>query len=193
MSERFPIQFKTPEEYAPGDVIISSEQIDTRLTEMAEQIARKYHVGDQLVVVGLLKGAFMVTPLLASKLHDAGLTDIEVSFMTIKSYTDGTRATSEPRIVQDMDINPHSRRVLLVDDISDTRRSLKVASNLINDKGAKSVETLVLLDKPDRQEVDFTPDYVGFTIPDIWVQGMGMDTDEAGRCDRRIIKGPYSY
>lgn len=193
MLETSPFRFRNPQDYAPGDVILSAEQIDTRMTEMAHEVAEKYTVGDRLVVVGLLKGAFMVTPMLAAKLHEAGLTDVEVSFMTIKSYTEGTTATSEPKIVQDMDINPHGRRILLVDDISDTRRSLKVASNLIRDKGAESVETLVLLDKPERQEVDFTPDYVGFTIPDIWVQGMGMDTNERGRCDRRIIKGPYTY
>jgi hypoxanthine phosphoribosyltransferase len=193
MIERSPVHFKSPQEYVPGEVILSAEQIDTRLTEMAQEVAEKYAPGDRLVVVGLLKGAFMVTPILAAKLHEAGLTDVEVSFMTIKSYSDGTTATSEPKIVQDMDINPHGRKVLLVDDIADTRRSLKVASNLIRDKGVESVETLVLLDKPDRQEVDFTPDYIGFTIPDIWVQGMGMDTNEGGRCDRRIITGPYVY
>lgn len=186
------MKFRDPRSYAPGDVLISEKAIDARLTEMAQGIAAEYQ-GKGLVLVGLLKGAFMVMPMLASKLHDAGLTDMEVSFMTVKSYANGTTATSEPQIIQDMDINPAGRHVLVVDDISDTRRSLDVVSSLIRGRKAASVRTFVLLDKPDRKEVDFTPDYVGFTIPNVWAQGMGMDTDGEGRCDRRVIVGPHSY
>jgi hypoxanthine phosphoribosyltransferase len=179
-------------QYQPGDVIISQTQIKERLEDLAFQISQKYK-GKNLLVVGILKGAFKLTADLTSKLHEQGLTDLEISFVTLKSYPDGTRAKYEPNIVQDMDINPEGRHVLLVDDVLDTGRSLQVMHKLIESKKAKTVESFALVDKPERRQVDYKTDYVGFTIPDIWLQGYGMDTAEAGRADPDIIAGPYKY
>jgi hypoxanthine phosphoribosyltransferase len=118
---------------------------------------------------------------------------LEISFITLKSYPDGTKAKYEPKIVQDMDINPEGRRVLLVDDVLDTGRSLEIIHKLLKAKKAKSVESLALVDKPERRQVDYKTDYIGFTLSDIWLQGYGMDTAEVGRADPDIIVGPYNY
>ena len=178
--------------YQPGDVLISHDQIKKRLEELALKISQKYK-GKKLLVVGILKGAFKLTADLTSELHKNGLTDLEISFITLKSYPDGTRAKYEPKIIQDMDINPQGRRVLLVDDVLDTGRSLEIIHKLLIAKKAKSIESLALVDKPEKRQVDYKTNYVGFTLPDIWLQGYGMDTGEVGRADPDIIVGPYEY
>lgn len=178
--------------YQPGEIIISHAKIQTRLAELAVQISQKYK-GQRLLVVGILKGAYKLTADLTSELHKQGLTDLEISFVTLKSYPDGTRAKYEPKIIQDMDINPEGRHVLLVDDVLDTGRSLEVIHKLIDSKKAKSIESLALVDKPEKRQVAYTASYIGFTLPDVWLQGYGMDTGEVGRADPNIIAGPYAY
>lgn len=179
-------------EYKSGDVLISRQQIQKKLQEITLEISKKYK-GQRLIIVGVLKGAFKLVADLTSELHQQGLTDLEISFITLKSYPDGTKAKYEPQIVQDMDINPEGRSVLLVDDVLDTGRSLQVVHRLIESRKAKSVESLALVDKPDRRQVNYKANYVGFTIPDIWIQGFGMDTGEIGRADPNIIVGPHKY
>jgi hypoxanthine phosphoribosyltransferase len=179
-------------QHRPGEVIISQIEIQKKLEVLAIQISQKYK-GKKLLIVGILKGAFKLTADLTSQLHKQGLTDLEISFFTLKSYPDGTRAKYEPKIIQDMDINPEGRHVLLVDDVLDTGRSLQVIHKLIESKKAKTVESFALVDKPEKRQVDYKTDYVGFTIPDIWLQGYGMDTAEVGRADPDIIAGPYKY
>jgi len=186
------LQFKKAQEYKKGDVLIPHELIQKRIKEIASEIAPKYK-GKKLLMVGVLKGAFKMTGDLALELHVQGLTDLEISFITMKSYFTGTKAEYEPQIVQDMDINPGKRHVLLLDDILDTGKSLQFVYKLIKDKGAVSVESFVLLDKPARRIVDYKADYVGFTIPNVWVQGYGIDTGEIGRAGPNIIVGPYKY
>jgi hypoxanthine phosphoribosyltransferase len=179
-------------QYQPGEILISQAQIQKKLEELAFKISQKYK-GKNLLVVGILKGAFKLTADLASELHKQGLTDLEISFVTLKSYPDGTRAKYEPKIIQDMDINPEGRCVLLVDDVLDTGRSLQIIHKLIESKKAKTVESFALVDKPQKRQVDYKTDYVGFTLADVWLQGYGMDTGEVGRADPNIIVGPYKY
>ena len=186
------LQFKKPQEYKPGDVLIPQAIIQERIKELSAEIAEKYK-GRQLLIVGVLKGAFKIVADLTSELHRQGVTDLEISFITMKSYPDGTKAKYEPRIVQDMDISSEGRPVLLVDDVLDTRRSLAVVHKLIKSRGAISVESFALVDKPERRQVDYKADYVGFTIPNIWLQGYGMDTAEFGRAEPNIIVGPHKY
>lgn len=186
------LQFKASQEYKPGDVLISHEIIQERIKELSAEIAEKYK-GKQLLIVGVLKGAFKIVSDLTSELHKQGLTDLEISFITMKSYPDGTTAKYEPRIVQDMDISSEGRPVLLVDDVLDTGRSLEIVDKLIKSRGAVSVESFALVDKPERRQVDYKANYVGFTIPNIWLQGYGMDTRELGRGEPNIIVGPHEY
>lgn len=192
MSASKTLQFKRAKDYKPGEIIISHEFIQERIKELGTMVAKKYK-GQKLLVVGILKGAFKVTADLTTELHKLGVTDLEISFIAMKSYPDGTKAKYEPKIVQDMDISPEGRQALLVDDVLDTGKSLQVVHKLIKDRGAKSVESFALVDKPERRQVNYKADYVGFTIPDVWLQGYGMDTGEVGRAESNIIVGPYNY
>jgi len=90
-------------------------------------------------------------------------------------------------------VNPQARDILLVDDIADTGKTLSSVISLLKNKGAQKVQSLVLMDKPSRREITFQPDYTGFEIPNVWVQGRGMDSDGFGRGDPNIRKGPYFY
>jgi hypoxanthine phosphoribosyltransferase len=192
MSVSKSLQFKRAQDYKPGEILIPHEFIQERIKELGVVIAKKYK-GKKLLIVGVLKGAFKITADLTSELHRQGLTDLEISFITMKSYLTGTRADYEPKIVQDMDMNPDKRYVLLLDDVLDTGRSLQIVHELIKTRRAISVESFVLLDKPERRKVDYKADYVGFTIPNVWVQGYGMDTQEIGRGEPNIIAGPYKF
>lgn len=186
------IKFRPANEYKPGDILINHDSIEQKIEELALKIAEKYR-GKKLLVVGILKGTFKLMADFTTKLHAAGLQDLEISFITVKSYPDGTKADYEPNIVQDMDINPEERNVLIVDDVLDTGRSMLVVHKLIKAKEAKSVESFALIDKPERRQVEYRADYVGFTIPNVWIQGFGMDTSEVGRAEPNIIIGPYTY
>jgi hypoxanthine phosphoribosyltransferase len=185
-------QFKQPQEYKEGDIIISAEEIDTRLDEFIPELVKEYK-GKHLLLVGLLTGAAWLTVDLLERLHRAGLSDAELTFMKVSSYRNGETATYEPRIEYDMVINPNGRHILIVDDIADTGKTLAAVRALLKSKSATTVKSLVLLDKPSRRETQFQADFVGFEIPNIWVQGRGMDSDGYGRGDPNIRKGPYRY
>ncbi len=174
-------------EHEPGEILISHEQIQARLVELARQVTERYK-GQKPLFVGVLTGAFILSGDFAVKLYEAGLTEAEFTFIDAKSYGKGTQAGELK--TDDRGINVLGRHVVLLEDIADTGNSGKGATELMIAKGAASVAMLALLDKPSRREVDFHPDYVGFTIEDIWVEGYGMDTGERGRGNPHIIYGP---
>jgi len=185
-------EFKKPEEYKEGDIIISAEEIDRCLDELVIQLVKQYHK-KKLLLVGLLTGAAWLTVDLLERLHLQGMTDAQLTFMKVSSYPTGSNANYEPRIAYDMLINPQGRHILLIDDIADTGKTLVAVAALLKSKEVASLQSLVLVDKPSRRETTFHPDYVGFVIPTIWVQGRGMDSDGYGRGDPNIRKGPYRY
>ena len=185
-------EFKDPQDYKEGDIVVSAEEIERRLDELAPQLAKKYK-GKKPLLVGLLTGAAWLTVDLLERFHTLGITDAQLTFMKVSSYRNGDTAAFEPRIEYDTLINPQGRHVLLVDDIADTGKTLSAVSALLKSKGIETVKSLVLVDKPSRREIVYTPDYVGFEIPNVWVQGRGMDSDGFGRGDPNIRKGPYHY
>jgi hypoxanthine phosphoribosyltransferase len=185
-------KFKKPEEYQEGDIIISSDEIDNRLDELAAQLAKEYKE-KRALLVGLLTGAAWVTVDLFERLHILGITDAQLTFMKVSSYQNGDSATYEPRIEYDMLINPKERHVILVDDIADTGKTLAQVAVLLKSKDVASITSIVLIDKPERREISYKPDYIGFEIPNIWIQGRGMDSDGYGRGDPNVRKGPYHY
>lgn len=184
--------FKNPDAYKVGEIIISAAEIDNRLDEIAPQLAKEYK-DKHLLLVGLLTGAAWLTVDLLKRLHASGVTDIELNFLKVSSYQNGTTATQEPHIEYEMSINPKGRNILLVDDIVDTGKTLATVTKLLQSKNIGTIKSLVLLDKPSRREIDYHPDYCGFEIPNIWVQGRGLDSDGFGRGDPNIRKGPYHY
>jgi hypoxanthine phosphoribosyltransferase len=158
------------------DVPIPADKIRERLDEVARDIARAYE-GKSVTVVGILNGCLMFVADLVRRID----LPLRVAFVTASSYR-GTATTPGRLEVRD-ELLPDltGRHVLLVDDILDTGKTLtRVVAHLIN-RGAASVKVAVLLRKLGRQEVPFEPDFVGFTIPDKFVVGYGLDFNDEYR------------
>jgi hypoxanthine phosphoribosyltransferase len=174
-------------DFKPGDVLIDAKTITNRLDEISSLIAVDYP--SEFVLVSILKGSCTVTADLQRALYKVGCTKFSTSFITLKSYLSGTESSRKPKLVQDVDFDPQNKHILLVDDIIDTGYTLLFLHRHLKERGA-SVHSFVLLSKPERREVDYEADYVGFTIPNVWVEGYGMDSDEKGRGNPDIIVGP---
>jgi hypoxanthine phosphoribosyltransferase len=167
-------------------VLVTEEQIKIRLSELAKEIAKAYE-GKHLVLVGILKGAFIITADLVRALHREGHTDTEVSFLILKSYYSSTTISKDVTLVTDIDIDPKERHLLLVDDIFDTGKSFAFVDKHMRMQGAASVEGFALLAKTERHEVVYRPKYIGFQVPNLWIEGYGMDSSEKGRGNPAII------
>ena len=158
-------------------VLISSEEIDDITTRLAGEISRDFE-GKNLVLLGILKGS---VPFMSDLMRKITL-PAELEFMKVSSYGSGTVSSGNLTIhldvlrkgLEDCDI-------LVIEDIIDSGRTLKMVVSHLLGKGARSVKTCTLLDKPERREVDFTPDYVGKVVPDYFVVGYGLDFDEKYR------------
>jgi hypoxanthine phosphoribosyltransferase len=154
------------------DVVVPRDKIARRVRELADEITAAYK-SEELIVVGVLKGSVIFVSDLVRKIGPE--VDVLLDFMSVSSYGDATSPLGEVRILKDLDTNPEGRNVLIVDDILDTGRTLSRLVSLIKARNPKSVRTCVLAEKPSRREIDFTADYAGFTVPDIFIVGYGMD------------------
>jgi hypoxanthine phosphoribosyltransferase len=159
-------------------VLFDEDAIAKRNEALARDIAKANPVN--LLVVAVLKGSFMFAADLIRALHRAGLTP-QVEFVHLSSYLDGTVSTGQVTILRDVESDVRGRDVLLVDDILESGRTVTFAKDLLMARGAKSVKTAVLLEKPGKRAVSITPDYVGFTCPDVFVVGYGMDVAHSYR------------
>lgn len=158
-----------PEErLAPGEVLISSSQIERRLNELGAEITRDY-AGKEPLLVGVLKG---VTCFMADLMRHVSL-PVSIDFMTISSY-EGDR-TGAVRIVQDLTENITGRDVIIVEDIVDTGMTLQHLMKLLEDRDPVSLRVCALLDKRARRLVETPLAYVGFELPDEYVVGYGLD------------------
>ena len=127
-------------------------------------------------MVALLRGS---VPFLAELIKHIDL-DIEYDFMDVSSYA-GTESTGDIKILKDLDCSIRNENVILVEDIIDTGRTLKTVTRMMWEKGAADVKIVTLLDKPDRRTVEIEADYVGFTIPNEFVIGYGLDFNQKYR------------
>lgn len=157
--------------------LISSQAIQSKVSELAGQIRRDY-LGQSLLVVGILKGAFVFTADLVRALGDM---EMEVDFMAVSSYGTATETSGTVRILKDLDTPVAGRHVLLVEDILDTGLTLRYLRDYLSRQGPLSLRVCVLLDKPSRRKVEAGAEYVGFTIPDQFVVGYGIDWAERYR------------
>jgi hypoxanthine phosphoribosyltransferase len=157
-------------------VLITEEQIQRRLTEMAGEIDTDYD-GRDLLLVGVLKGAVMVMADLARTLHSP----VEMDWMAVSSYGSGTKSSGVVRILKDLDKDISGRNVLIVEDIIDSGLTLSWLMSNLTSRGPASVEVCTLLRKPDAAEVDVPVRYVGFDIPNEFVIGYGLDYAERYR------------
>jgi len=170
-------------------LLVTEAEIQARIREMGAQISRDY-AGKDLVVVGILKGAALFT----SDLFRAITVPAELDFMRISSYGASTKTTGVHRVLLDLDYTLHDRHVLIVEDIVDTGLTIKFLKEYLSQRGPASLRVASLLDKPSRRKVDVTIDYCGFTIPDFFVVGCGLDYQEKFRNLRDIcILKPEVY
>ena len=151
-------------------VLIKEEDIYKRLDEMATQISEEY-AGKTVHLVCILKGSVFVTTELAKRLTIPATFD----FMSVSSYGDGTESTGRVKIVKDLDESIAGRDVIVIEDIVDTGRTLAYLMDLLAVRKPASLKLCSLLDKPERRVVEVNADYVGFTIPDAFVVGFGLD------------------
>jgi hypoxanthine phosphoribosyltransferase len=157
-------------------VLLTQEQIDTRLTEMAAEIDADY-AGREVLLVGVLRGAVMVMADLSRKLH----LPVEMDWMAVSSYGSGTKSSGVVRILKDLDTDLHGRDVLIVEDIIDSGLTLSWLLANLRSRGPASVEIATLLRKPEAAKVDVDVRYVGFDIAPEFVVGYGLDYAERYR------------
>lgn len=163
-------------------VLFSSEQIATRVKELGKELSEEYE-DRKPVVISLLRGSFVF----AADLVRAMDIDLEVDFMTTASYGHAEVSSGNVQILSDIRANIEGRDVIIVDDIIDTGRTMKVIHDILMERNPNSIKTCVVLDKPSRREADIDPDYVAFTIPDVFIVGYGLNY---GDFKRNV---PYIY
>lgn len=161
--------------YHVDEVLITPRRLAQRVDEVAREIAAA-GPGENLVVIGILRGSFIF---LADLVRWFSLNDLHprIDFMIMESYGSGTTAQKEPTVTRDCTLDLAGADVVVVDDILDTGRTLQKAVAHLRAKGAKTVRSCALLDKPSRRIVPFEADFVGFEIEDAFVVGYGLDYD----------------
>ena len=152
--------------------LYSTRVIAERVEALAGEIAAVMP-GD-VVVVAILKGGFVFAADLIRALHGAGMSP-RVDFMTLSSYGEGTESRGQVTIARDISDDVKGRAVLIVDDILESGRTVAAAKALLLDRGAQAVKICMLLDKPGKRKIACEADFVGFSVPDRFVVGYGLD------------------
>ncbi|MBN2104841.1 hypoxanthine phosphoribosyltransferase [bacterium] len=155
--------------------LITEKEIKQRVAALAEEIGTQFS-GNTLMIVGLLNGSFIFLADLVRQLNSYHL-HLIVDFMRITSYGSNTVTSGKPTLCQDVSINVKERHVLIVDDILDTGYTLEFVVNYLKALDPFSLSVCVLLDKSERRQIDIRADYVGFTVPDAFIVGYGLDCD----------------
>ena len=160
-------------------ILISEEEVDAIARRLADQINRDYADSSRdLVLVCLLKGSIMFTAQLMRYIN----MPVEVEFMKVSSYGSGTQTSGIINVQLDIKRTDLGNvDVIIVEDIVDSGRTLTKLMALFREKGASSVKTCSMLDKPSRRVVEFKPDYCGMEVPDLFVVGFGLDYAEKYR------------
>lgn len=148
---------------------------ETEIAEAVERIAKELTdtVEGEVIIVSVLKGAFVFTADLVRALYRQGLSP-EVEFVSLSSYGGGTTG-GDVRLLRDIERPVAGRTVLLVDDILESGRTVRFARDLMAERGAKETRLVVLLDKAMRRKIEIEADHVGFSCPDHFVVGYGLD------------------
>ncbi|HAU32466.1 MAG: Hypoxanthine phosphoribosyltransferase [Desulfotomaculum sp. 46_296] len=164
-----------------GRVLLGEREIQDRVRKLGEEISRDY-AGCELLLVGVLKGAFIFLADLARCLT----IPVRLDFITAASYGESMRSSEKVVILKDLGIDLKDRHVLLVEDIIDTGLTIDMLLGNLAGRNPASLKTCALLDKPDRRMVDVKADYVGFVVPDEYVVGYGLDYQDNYRCLKDI-------
>ncbi|MDU6409763.1 MAG: hypoxanthine phosphoribosyltransferase [Yersiniaceae bacterium] len=154
------------------EVMISEQEIRQRIAELGQQITNDYRdSGSDMVLVGLLRGSFMFMADLCRQIE----VPHEVDFMTASSYGNSMSSSRDVKILKDLDEDIRGKDVLIVEDIIDSGNTLSKVREILALREPKSLAICTLLDKPSRREVSVTVEYIGFSIPDKFVVGYGID------------------
>lgn len=161
-------------------VLYPKEQIEKRISELAEQIAKDYRDKNPLLI-GILNGTVIFMSDLLRALYAKGL-DAQIDFLSVSSYAKRDTFSGASRVIADIRTDIQDRHVLIVEDIIDTGHTLQFIREYLLSKKPKSFKIITLLDKVKKREVEVPVDYVGFTMQSAaWVIGYGFDTDGFGR------------
>jgi len=158
------------------EILFTEEEIKQKVKDMGKQIALDYQ-GEELLVVGILKGAFVFMADLIRQIDQP----LQVDFMDVCSYGNSAVSSGEVRILKDLDYSIEGKNVLIVEDIVDTGLTLNYISEILRKRDPKTLRICCLLDKPSRRKSPIKPDYVGWAIPDHFVVGCGLDYAERYR------------
>lgn len=153
-----------------GEILVSSEEIQAKVREIADRINADY-AGQELLLVGILRGAFVV---LSDLMRNIEL-PCEVDFMDVSSYGAGTTSSGVVRTLKDLEEDITGRHVLIVEDIIDTGLTLSYLRKALLTRKPASLEFFTLLSKPSRRRVELEAKYTGFKVPDKFVVGYGID------------------
>ena len=157
-------------------VLLTEGQLQERVGQMGEEISRDY-AGKNLLLVSVLKGSVV----LMADLMRAISVRCKIDFLAVSSYGSSTRTSGNVKLLKDLDHPVDGMDILLVEDILDSGLTLHYIREMLDTRGAASIKICTLLDKPERRKADIHADYVGFTVPDAFVVGYGLDYDEKYR------------
>ena len=158
--------------------LFGAEEISARVTALAHEIAASEPRG--LLAIIVLKGGFVFAADLVRALAGEGVR-LEIEFISLSSYGSRLKTSGEVRVVRDIEVEVAGRDVLIIDDVLDSGLTLKFARDLMRSRGARRAAIAVMIDKPAGRRAEVEADYVGFTCPDYFVVGYGMDAAHAFR------------
>jgi hypoxanthine phosphoribosyltransferase len=153
------------------NILLDAGSIQARVKELAREIEQDHPGEEEILMVCVLKGAF----LFMADLVRAMSTRVTIDFIAVSSYGAGTKSSGEVRFQKDLDTSLENRDVVIVEDIVDTGLTLRYLQEILRSRAPKSLKTVCLLSKPSRRQVDVPVDYIGFTIEDKFVVGYGLD------------------
>lgn len=162
------------------EVLISEEQVESRIAEIAGQLSSEY-AGKTIHMIGVLKGSVFFMCELAKKMT----IPVTMDFMSVSSYGNDTKSSGVVKLIKDLDENIEGRDVVLVEDIMDSGRTLSYLVRILKQRRPESFKVITLLDKPERRVVDIEPDMTAFVVPDRFVVGYGLD------CAQKYRNLPY--
>ena len=160
-----------------GEVMITEEQIRARAAEIGKEISEEF-AGEEMLVVGILKGAVLW---LADVVKNIDNENLGIDFMVVSSYGSSTKSSGVVKIVKDLDSDIAGKIVIIVEDIVDSGITLSYLKRYLSGRNAKAVKICTLLDKPEGRKVELEADYIGFTVPDRFIVGYGLDFDQKYR------------
>jgi hypoxanthine phosphoribosyltransferase len=158
--------------------LFSVDDIAARVKALAHEIAASEPKG--LLAIIVLKGGFVFAADLVRALAEEGVR-LEIEFISLSSYGTRQKSSGEVRVVRDIEVEVSGRDVIVIDDVLDSGLTLKFARDLMRSRGARRAAIAVMIDKPAGRRADIEADYVGFTCPDYFVVGYGMDAAHAWR------------